>query len=203
MKYLIKILMALAILLQTNIAFSTISISGNNIEDLKASIQEFEALMPQQEDNQINEKLGFADVYLKKVGDKYDQVAEIISANQRLLKLSGITGTYVYAKYINPTFFPNLVTKASAASVKYMSIFTNALLTGFFKGAWANKSWSTTIVVGLVAYGVVNNVIGIGLRAITERFVSESRYKAENRMKNIYGSKQEDTSKKVQNTSKS
>ena len=63
----------------TNLSFPKISISGSSVLELKEAIAEFEAILPENKIQEViqEQKLGIADVYLKKVGDKYDGLVDI------------------------------------------------------------------------------------------------------------------------------
>ncbi|MCK4651224.1 hypothetical protein KAT08_03580 [Candidatus Babeliales bacterium] len=165
--------------------YPTILIAGDNLNELKSSL---ESLLPSQEQEANQElKLGFADIYLKKVGDKYDKVVDVIKANQRLLKLSGLATAFIYGKYINPDFFPNLISKTASVSMGYLSTAINAILKGAMIGAWENKGMTTKIVGGLLIYGIVTNAFNIGLKAVTEYVVAGSKKDAEYKMADKYG----------------
>ena len=170
----------------TNFVSSKISISGNSIEELKQSISEFEEMVPQQEIH-VEPELGFADVYLKRVGDKYDDFVDVLKANQRFLKLTGASGAYIYGRYINPEFFPNLIKNTASTSMNYLSLFMDSLFQGALKGAWENKGMTGKIVGGLIIYSVINNMLGIGLKSAAEYFVTSSKKEAENKKDKKYG----------------
>jgi hypothetical protein len=63
----------------------------------------------------------------------------------------------------------------------------DSVFKGALKGAWENKGWTGKIVGGLILYNVVNNVVGIGMKSITEYFVAGSKKSAENKMDKKYG----------------
>ncbi len=181
MKHRFKFMFLFLFLFSANSALPKISISGDSIEELKQSIAEFESILPQQEARTVEPKLGFADVYLKRVGDQYDKVTNIVRANKRFLKITGISGAFVYGKFINPEFFPNIIQKVSTASMGIISTFFDSILKGALNGIMENKGFTGKIVGGLIIYSVINNMLGIGLRSATEYFVSGSKRNAENR----------------------
>ena len=181
MKHRFKFMFLFLFLFSINPALPKISISGSSIEELKHSMAEFEAMFHIQEDQTVEPQLGFADIYLKRVGDQYDKVANIARANQRFLKLTGISGAFVYGKFINPEFFPNIIQKVSTASMGIISTFFDSILKGALNGVMENKGFTGKIVGGLIIYSVINNMLGIGLKSATEYFVSGSKRNAENR----------------------
>lgn len=184
MKYAFKFIFLILLSLSIKSALPKISISGGSIEELKQSIAEFETILPRQE--VYEPKLGFADVYLKKVGDKYDKFMDIVKSNQRLLKLTSASGAFVYCKYINTEFLPNLIKNTASTSMKYLSIFMDSLFKGALNGAWENKGMTGKIVGGLIIYSVVNNMLGIGLKSVTEYFVAGSKKSGEKKAEKKY-----------------
>jgi hypothetical protein len=148
----------------TNLSFSKISISGSSVIELKNAIAEFESILPENQFvEEFEPKLGFADVYLKRVGDKYDEFVDVLKANQRLLKLTALVSAFVYGKYINPEFFPNLIESTTTTAMKYLSIFMDSLLKGALSGVWKNQGVIGRGVAVLMTYSIINNVFKIGI----------------------------------------